>query len=299
MKPLTEFQEVKSSFTSSDGLQIFYRMRQADPERARLVIAHGLGEHSGRYVHLTQQLAQRGFSTWAFDLRGHGKSRGKRGHIQSFTQYLDDSARLIKQVRNNQPNGIPCFFLGHSLGGLIVLYFALRFPTLISGVVASSPALGMGVEVPILRKALAKIMSSLWPGLTQSNQLDPAKLSHDRDIARAYEDDDLVHDRASARWYTEFLAAMETVHREASQLKIPILLQVAGDDHLVDSDATGRFFEKLEVKDKTLLIYDGLYHEIYNELKEQREKVLCDLENWLADHLAGSAAPGLAKSRLL
>ena len=219
---MADFQEDKSTFTSSDGLQIFYRKRRADPEWARL-IAHGLGEHSGRYVHLIQRMAQHGFSTWAFDLRGHGQSKGKRGHVQRFTPYLSDSVCLIERVRDNRPNGIPCFFLGHSLGGLIALCFALRSHIPIDGVVASSPALRMGVEVSALRKAIAKIMSSLWPGLTQSNQLDPAKLSHDRDIVRAYEDDDLVHNRVSARWYTEFLAAMETVHREASQLKIPIL----------------------------------------------------------------------------
>ena len=139
----------------------------------------------------------------------------------------------------------------------------------------------MVVEVPAVKKILGACMSSILPGFTMGNELDATKISHDPDVVSAYESDPLVHDRVSARFFTEFMAAMETVHQQAPSLQVPLLMQVAGDDHLVSAQSAVRFFETLAVADKTLHVYDGLYHEIYNELKERREQVLTDLENWL------------------
>ena len=113
------------------------------------------------------------------------------------------------------------------------------------------------------------------------NELDAGKISHDPDVVSAYETDSLVHDRVSARFFTELLAAMETVNERASSVKVPVMLQVAGDDHLVNARSSLQFFENLAMPDKTLHVYDGLYHEIYNEREDQRKQVLKDLENWL------------------
>ena len=125
----------------------------------------------------------------------------------------------------------------------------------------------------------------MWPGLLLGNELDATKISRDESVVKAYQDDPLVHDRVSARWFTEILSAMEAVNRQASRMQIPVLMQVAGDDHLVNAQSSRQFFENLTVADKTLHMYDGLYHEIYNELDDQRQKVLGDLEAWLENHL--------------
>ncbi len=273
--------EKTGQFEGADGVKIFYRYYPAAPERARLVIAHGLGEHSGRYGNVIDCLRPRGVGIWAPDHRGHGQSEGRRGHVLNFIQYLTDLRLMITLAREDMPHGRKCFLLGHSLGGLIVLYYAQRFPELIDGVVASSPALGMVVEVPAVKKILGVCMSSILPGFTMGNELDATKISHDPHVVSAYESDPLVHDRVSARFFTEFMAAMETVHQQAPSLQVPLLLQVAGDDHLVSARSAARFFETLAVADKTLHVYDGLYHEIYNELKERREQVMTDLVNWL------------------
>jgi alpha-beta hydrolase superfamily lysophospholipase len=278
---MTALPEKTGKFEGSDGVKIFYRHYPAEPERARLVIAHGLGEHSGRYGNVIDRLRPRGVSIWAPDHRGHGQSEGRRGHVLNFIQYLTDLRLMIALAREDMPADRKCFLLGHSLGGLIALYYAQRFPELIDGVLASSPALGMAVEVPAVKKILGACMSSILPGFTMGNELDATKISHDPDVVSAYESDPLVHDRVSARFFTEFMAAMETVHQQAPSLQVPLLMQVAGDDHLVSARSAVRFFETLAVADKTLHVYDGLYHEIYNELKERREQVLTDLENWL------------------
>ena len=124
-------------------------------------------------------------------------------------------------------------------------------------------------------------MSYVWPEMTMGNELDSSKVSHDPMMVRDYETDPLVHDRVSARFFTEFLAAMETVHAQASSLKDPTLLQVAGDDYLVNARSSVQFFEKLDLEDKTLHVYDRGYHEIYNERQDQRMPVINDLEDWL------------------
>ena len=169
------------------------------------------------------------------------------------------------------------------MGGLVALNFAQRFPELLNGVLVSSPALGTATKVPTAKRILGSVLSWLWPGLTMNNGPDATKISHDQGVVRAYVDDPLVHERVSARFYTEFVAAMEAVNLEAASIRNPILMQVAGDDHLVSAKAAEMFFNKLTAPDKTLHVYEGLYHEIYNEAADLRERVLNDLEDLLAE----------------
>jgi alpha-beta hydrolase superfamily lysophospholipase len=282
---MAAMQEKNGTFAGSDGLKIFYRHYAAESERARMVIAHGLGEHSGRYAHVVERLLPRGISIWLPDHRGHGQSEGRRGHVLNFMQYLTDLQSVIRMARDGLPGDRKCFLLGHSMGGLIALHYAQRYPELIDGVLASSPALGMVIEVPAAKKMLGSVMSYLWPGLTLGNELDAGKISHDQTVVNAYQNDPLVHDRVSTRLFTELMATMETVTRQVATLRVPVLMQVAGDDHLVNARTAGQFFEKLQVPDKTLYVYEGLYHEIYNEPQAQRAKVLNDLENWLEERI--------------
>ncbi|MBW2675286.1 MAG: lysophospholipase [Deltaproteobacteria bacterium] len=273
------------SFKGVDGLSIFYRKYQADGEKARVVIAHGLGEHSGRYGNVVNRLLPRGISIWAPDHRGHGQSDGPRGYVFSFYQYIDDLHSLIGLARDTLPEGAKIFLLGHSLGGLIALRFAARFPEIIDGLIVSAPALGLPKEPSSVLAFIVRILSTLRPTFSLANGLDASKISHDEEVVRAYLDDPLVHDRVTARWFTEFASAMEVAGRSASEINIPFLMQLAGDDHLTSADASKRFFESLPLTDKTLYIYKDLYHEIYNETQQQRERVLDDLDTWLMKHI--------------
>jgi alpha-beta hydrolase superfamily lysophospholipase len=225
------------------------------------------------------------YSIWIPDHRGHGQSGGKRGHVLNFEQYLLDLRLVVEMAREGLPEGRKVFLLGHSMGGLIALYFAQQNPDLIDGVIASSPGLGMVIKVPAVKNVLGQVMSFIWPGLLLGNELDATKISRDESVVNAYQNDPLVHDRVSARWFTETLSTMQEVNRQASRIQIPVLMQVAGDDHLVNAQSSQQFFEKLATADKTLYMYDGLYHEIYNEPDEQRRKVLGDLEAWLENHI--------------
>ena len=184
--------EKTGALTSSDGLKIFYRHYPAESERTRMVIAHGLGEHSGRYGNVVDRMLPKGVSVWVPDHRGHGQSEGKRGHVLNFVQYLSDLRISVELAGGDRPEGMKCFLLGHSMGGLIALYFAQQFPGLIDGVIASSPALGMVIKIPGAKKMLGSFMSYIWPEMTMGNELDTSKVSHDPKIVRAYETDPLV-----------------------------------------------------------------------------------------------------------
>lgn len=280
-----DLKEKTGTVSGPDGLKIFYRTYGAEGERGRLVIAHGLGEHSGRYGNVLRKILPGGISVWAMDLRGHGKSEGRKGRISSFDDYITDLRSGVALARRDIPGDMKCFLLGHSMGGLIALIFALRFPEMINGLIISSPSLGIAGKVPFLKRALGKVMSSVLPGMALANGLDISKLSHDEAVVRGYADDPLVHDRVSTRWFTEFLKAMEEVNRLASRLAVPILLQLAGDDYLTDVEMSKAFFDRLNVTDRTLQVYEGMYHEIYNETEELRSRPLDDLYDWLERHL--------------
>jgi len=198
-KKMSDLKESTGSFAGEKGIDVFYRNLPAEDEKARLVIAHGLGEHSGRYGNLFDRLVPAGFSVWALDFCGHGRSQGKRGHIDSFDQYLFDLKKLIELSRKDAPSSRKIFLLGHSLGGLIALSYAERFSETIDGVIASSPWLGLKVQVPAVKAFMGKVMSLIWPRLSMGNELDATKISHDRDVVRAYRNDPLVHDRVTSR----------------------------------------------------------------------------------------------------
>ncbi|MEA1970504.1 MAG: alpha/beta hydrolase [Thermodesulfobacteriota bacterium] len=273
--------DYESFFIGEGGLKIFYRRYQANPEKARMVIAHGLGEHSGRYGNIVERLFHEGISVWAMDHRGHGRSDGTRGHVFSFYQYVAELSKMIEISSDGIAEGVKVFLFGHSLGGLIALRFAASFPKVIDGMIVSSPALGLTADIPAAKVFSGRIMSAFWPSFSFSNDLDVSKISHDEDVVRAYIDDPLVHNRVSARWFTEFLSAMKAAGDSAPEIKIPLLMQLAGDDHLTNADASVNFFEALGSDDKTLHIYKDLYHEIYNEEAEQRKQVLDDLNEWI------------------
>ena len=264
-------EQTSGRFESRDGTTLFFRAFPAGQERARLVIAHGLGEHSGRYGHLAEHLVPGGLSIWAMDHRGHGQSGGRRGHIRTFDEYLNDLYDFVVLCKKNASREKKCFLLGHSLGGLMVLLFAGLYPKAVDGLIVSSPALGLNMAISRIKRWFGSLMSNLRPTLLLSNELDPAWLSHDKGVVQAYREDPLVHGRISVRWFAEFLSAMEKAAMMAPHLEVPVLMQVAGNDHLVDATVARGFFESLSIRDKTLHIYDGLYHEIYNELETDRK----------------------------
>ena len=272
----------EGEFTGERGARIYFQSWRPEAPKAIIALVHGLGEHSGRYKNVVDAVVPRGYAVYALDLRGHGRSAGFRGHVERFADYLGDVERLIDEARRAEP-GLPVFLLGHSLGGLIALAYALERADGLRGVVASAPGLRRSFEVPGYRLLLAQIMSGIWPTFNQRTGLPVNRLSHDPQVALDYVADRLVHDRASARFFTETNRAIDEVTSGASSLTMPCLLLQSEDDALVEAQSTIDFYEAAGSADRTLRVYQGFYHESFNEVGKERP--LADLVSWLDAHL--------------
>lgn len=269
-------------FKSSDGTKRFYRKTVQEKERFRVVVSHGLGEHSGRYQHVIDTLGPMGAALWIPDHQGHGRSHGKRGHVNDFDDYVEDLKTMVELARTDTKNQLPVLLLGHSMGGLIALLFAGQYPQYIEGLIVSSPLLGLPKPPPPVLRAVAGMLSAIWPTFSLDNKLDPALISHDLNEVKAYAQDKRVHNRISARWFTRCMAAISAAKGAPDKIQTPILMQVAGADQLVSAPSALAFFDTLTVADKTLCHYESLYHEIFNETPENRKKVLEELGQWVA-----------------
>ncbi len=270
---------------TSDDLQLYAQAWQPDDNpRGVVCLVHGLGEHSGRYAHVATALNQAGYALLAFDLRGHGKSQGRRGHTPSYDALMDDIANFLAEVEKRNP-GIPCFLYGHSLGGNLVLNYALRGNPKLTGVVATAPSLKLAFEPPAIQVALGRGMDKIWPAFVQPNGLDLQALSRDPEVARKYRSDPLVHDRISARLFVGFFEAGQWALDHASQFRLPLLLMHGGADRITSHEASREFAARAG-DEATLKIWEGLYHEIHNE--PEQAQVFDTLIAWLDGQVASS-----------
>jgi len=236
-----------------------------------------MGEHSGRYVHIADILTKAGYAIFAFDLRGHGKSSGPRGHTPSYEALMKDISSLL-EVADKQFPQLFSFLYGHSLGGNLVLNYVLRCQPHLKGVIATAPWLRLAFEPPASKITLGKMTNCIWPSFSQKSGLDTKALSHDLGVIRSYENDPLVHDRISARMFISVYQAGQWALEHASEFSLPLLLTQGGDDKLSSVEASREFTDKI-TKNCTLKIWDVLYHEIHNE--PEKEEVFKFLIDWL------------------
>ncbi|MBE2222263.1 MAG: alpha/beta hydrolase [Anaerolineae bacterium] len=272
----------KNTFTGHDGLKLYYQSwRPKKGAVAVLIIVHGLGEHSGRYMNLVTPLVTHGYAIYAFDNRGHGRSAGQRGHVQSFSDLRQDLA-LFQQLVKEQEGERPLFIMGHSLGGLIVLDTVLRDSTGYKGVIASSPALDTGGVSAALMTA-SKILSRVWPTLSFPSGLEVNAISRDSEEVQAYLDDSLVHDKGTPRLAIESQNTIVWCQEHADNLQIPILIIHGSADRITSPVSSREFFDKITFADKTYIDYEGGYHESLNDIHQQ--EAAADIEHWLNAHL--------------
>ena len=273
-------------FLADDMVRIFYQSWQAQKPKGVVVISHGLGEHSDRYSNIMNALAGAGISFYALDHRGHGKSGGKRGHVDRYMKYVDDLKKLVDTLVKTENPGLPVILLGHSMGGLIAMRYALEYPEDLKGLILSAPALVPAVAVPGWKKSLGRIFSVIAPGLAMNNELDPADISSDPDVVQAYRDVPLVHDMVSARWYTEYLDTAEYCLARPAEIEMPLLVIHGTADRMVSPESSRIVFENASSRDKKIFTWEGLFHETMNERIEDRKKVLKTISAWITSHMS-------------
>lgn len=267
-------------------LRVVARTWPVPNPKGGVVIIHGLGDHSGRYGHVAQAFNETGVSVLAPDLPGHGLSEGRRGHFPSYEQVLDLIGQALTYL-GEAVSGQPLFLYGHSLGGNLVVNYALRRPQGLRGAIASGPWLRLAIQPPRWRVALARTVGRLLPAITQPNGLDPHDLSHDPQVVQAYIEDPLVHDRISAGLFLAAYQAGLWALENASRLQVPLLLMHGTADRLTSPEASAAFCARVGPL-CTLRLWEGLYHEVHNE--PQKAEVLATLRNWLESLLAAPEA---------
>lgn len=274
----------ESTFEGSGGLKLHAQCWEPEGNaRAVVALVHGISEHCRRYETLVDHLTRAGFAVCSFDHRGHGKSPGKRGHINDWSEYREDVRAFLEHARKTVP-GRRLFLYGHSLGALIVAEYNLHHWHGIAGLIVSGiPLQPTGAAKPHL-VFMAKMLSRIWPTLTLPLDVDGSKLSRDAAIARAYETDPLVHHKASTQWGAEALRAIDRVRERASDIRLPLLILHGGNDLVNSVEGSRELFDKVSSVDKEILIYPEGAHEPHNDL--DRAKVARDVEDWLSRHLS-------------
>lgn len=273
------------------------RVRPVGPARARLAFVHGFGEHGGRYVRTLRWFAARGFDAHVLDLRGHGRSAGRRTFVRRWGEFLDDVEAFAAHVEALRPAAdgaasagaarTPLFLVGHSMGGL-VLARALqerrdRLPPL-RGAALMSPFLRVKMPLPAWKTAAGRVLSRWLPWFRLPADVDVAVLSRDPEVGRAYLADPLVEKGATARWYTEAVQAQRDALAQAARLDLPLLFMHGEDDRLVDVEGTRRLYTDAASRDKELRLWPGARHELFNE--SNKDEVCAHLLGWLEGRLS-------------
>jgi alpha-beta hydrolase superfamily lysophospholipase len=269
-----------TTFVASDGDNVVIQdwpLESGVALRGVVIIVHGLGEHAGRYDHVARQLNSWGFAVRGYDQCGHGESGGLPGSLPTDTRLLDDLADIVDSTRSRMGKATPLIVLGHSMGGLVAARFASLRLRPLDGLVLSSPALDPGLSG--FQKFLVAVLPNMVPNLRVGNGLDASYISHDPKVVAAYRADRLVHDRISARLARFIATAGPATVALAAQWKIPTLLMYAGDDRLVKPKGSRDFAANAPQNTVTTVCFDGLYHEIFNELDAR--PVFEALRQWL------------------
>ncbi|MEA2008211.1 MAG: alpha/beta hydrolase [Chloroflexota bacterium] len=250
--------------------------------KAVLLVVHGLAEHSGRYANLVNHFVPLGYAVYGLDHIGHGKSEGLRVHVEQFEDFTDTLKIYYDMIRVWHPDA-PIILVGHSMGALIGAFYLLDHQDEFAGAVLSGASVKIPEDVSQAIIFVGKVLSILAPkmGLIQ---LEAEYVSRDPEVVAAYVNDPLVTiGKYTARLAAELLKAIERVAAQAGTIRLPLLLLQGSEDKLADPTGAQMLYDTVSSEVKTLKLYDGLYHEVYNE--PEREQVFQDMEEWLERQL--------------
>jgi acylglycerol lipase len=268
--------EPQGTFRGVGGGQIYWRSWPVpDGPRAAIVIAHGFGEHSGRYEAVAERLQSDGYAVFALDHQGHGRSSGPRGSI-SMPTAVADLDQLVLLARDRHPDA-DVFLLGHSMGGAIAIRYAIAHGDRLTGLILSAPVAQVDASAPL--KLIAHVLAAVTPRLPVS-KIDARTVSRDPAVVAAYRFDPLVFALVPAVTADMLIRHSDSLAGDIGAVALPTLLMWGTEDRLCPPAGSELIARRIGSSDLTATAYDGLYHEIFNE--PEREQVLAGLLDWLA-----------------
>jgi alpha-beta hydrolase superfamily lysophospholipase len=274
-------QYLEGMFSGASGHSLYYQAWQPEAETmAVVVLVHGLGNHSGSFQNAIKALIPQGYAVYGFDLRGHGKSSGQRGHIQTWQEFRADLRAFFRLVECQQPHQ-PRFLWGHSLGSVIALDYAVGYPHTLQGVILTGLPIGK-VGVSALKLAIGRLLSRVWSRFSLDTGITPDTNSRDPAVVLAYQQDPLRHTRGTARLSTEFLRITAGLCHHPPRLSVPLLMLHGGADRTAPIAASYQFFQQVVASDKEWWGYPDSYHDLHNDLNYQ--DMLAQVVSWLLRH---------------
>jgi len=281
---------VEGEFKGHKNLTLYYQSWQpAQVPKAILLVVHGFAEHSGRYINLVNYFVPKGYAVYSFDHRGHGKSEGLRGYVERFSYYLDDLKTFFDIVRGKHGDA-KIFIVGHSMGGTIATAYAIHHQDEFDGLILSGAGLKAAVSVSLALIVVARTLSLLLPKMGIA-VFEASAISQDKAVVDAYVTDPLVYrGKVRARLGAELIRMTQELPHQMPKIVLPILIMHGTADRLSNPKGSEVLYERVSSRDKTLKLYDGFYHEIFNEPK--RKQVFKNMEMWLVAHIS----PGQVRS---
>jgi len=255
-----------------------------DNPKAIVIIVHGYADHARRFSHVAEYLVQQGYTVHAADQRGHGASKAEsHGYFERFTTQADDLARVIEWA-HAEPKGLPLFLLGHSVGGLLSLYYAISGQSALKGLLLSATYMATSKDVPAVQATVVRTLNVIAPHVAIIPRVEAAALSHDQTVVNSYlTDPDVYRGKISAHVTVETVDASDHVLANLGKITLPILVMHGTADRIANPKSSQIIYVGVASTDKTLKLYDGFYHEIMNETDKAR--VLADIGDWLARHI--------------
>jgi acylglycerol lipase len=270
---------IEGNFKGVRGTDFYYQGWLPDGNvKAILFIVHGVGEYCGRYTNVINHFVPLGYAVYGLDHIGHGKSGGQREVIKRFEDFTEPLTQYYQMVKEWQP-GKPIFIYGHSLGALITLFYLLDHQADFKGAIISAPPVKIPENISPMTVTIGKVLATIAPR-TGLLGLDTSGLSHDQQVVTAYNTDPLVfHGKITACISAGMLRAMLRFNEEGCKITLPLFIFQGSADKLVDPTGAKLLYDKAGSKDKTLKVYDNLYHEVHNE--PERLTMFTDLQTWL------------------
>lgn len=268
----------ESYFKTHDNHRLYYQSHVPEKPRAVLIVTHGFSEHAGRYKNFINTFSNE-YAIYVFDLRGHGRSDGIRAHVDEFDDFVEDLRLFVDMVAKGHKSKKK-FLIAHSMGGQIAVNYLAKYPdNPLAGLITSSANIKVAVPINFIKRYLGLALSHIFPTMRLCHDINTKWISTDPETVRSFERDPLVHPHITVNLARHIFENQDTIMDKACRITLPVLMLHGGADLICTHEGTEDFFKNLKSRDKKMKIYDGMYHEIFNELK--RETVFSDIRQWL------------------
>ncbi|MDD3224097.1 MAG: lysophospholipase [Clostridium sp.] len=265
---------MENYFNTFDNIKLFYIKDIPSNPKGIVLIIHGIAEHSKRYDYVKNKFLAENYGVYRFDLRGHGKSEGKRGYVHSFKDFIKDVDAIVNLIKSEHEN-LPLYILGHSMGGFITACYGIAHGDKIDGEILSGAATGKV-------KLSLKLKSIRFPHILQGRVPNNLYnfISRNPKVIENYKKDKLVLKFTTARLNLQIAnAGVKWIKNNIKKYKLPCLILHGQDDHIIPSSCSTDFYNNIGSIDKEIKIYKNLYHEILNE--DYKDYILGDIFSWL------------------